>query len=409
MLQSRRHTLGVLGFLLAVAATPCVQAQAKAPIKVGFMTIKTGFMAGPGKDLLDGIEYLLKERGGELAGHKIELISVDSTGQPATAKTKFSELVDLQKVDVVMGPLASVEAIALAGGVAQAKTPFIICNAGADDLTQRQASPWITRTVATNSQPMQPFADYVLNTLKYKKVAVLGDETSYVYEALGGFQRAFEQGGGKIVEKIFIPLGTPDYSAFIAKLPTNVDAIFAMFTGSSSPRFLKQYANYGLKGKTPMLAAMTVTDEALLPKMGDEATGIISPGWYSAAIDTPANKKFVDGFRKSEGHDPGTYAVGAYVGGLVLEDALKRVGPAPTHEELAKALRATNLKDTPRGPLSFDAYGNPVADMYIRKTEMKDGRLVNTILATYPAVSQFWKSPAEAFLAQPVFSRSYPK
>lgn len=409
MRRIRRLLLSALGAMALVCATAPVQAQAKAPIKIGFMTIKTGFMAGPGKDLQDGIDFLLKQRGGELAGHKIELISVDSTGQPATAKTKFSELVDLQKVDVIMGPLASVEAIALAGGVAQAKTPFIICNAGADDLTQRQASPWIIRTVATNSQPMQPFADYVLTKLKYKKIAVIGDETSYVYEALGGFQREFEKGGGKIVEKIYIPLGTPDYSSFIAKLPTDVDAIFAMFTGSSSGRFLKQYAAYGLKGKTPMLAAMTMTDEALFPQMGDEATGLISAGWYSATIDTPSNYAMAASFRKAMGHDPGTYAVGSYIAGLVLEDALMRLGNAPTKAELAKALRATKLKESPRGPISFDAYGNPVADMYIRKTEMKDGRLQNTIIATYPAVSQFWKSRPEEFLAQPVFSRSYPK
>lgn len=404
-----RRSLAVIAATLALTAALPATGQSKAPLKIGLMTIKTGPVAGPGKDLQDGFEYFLKERGGELAGHKIELIAVDTGGNPANAKSKLSELTDLHKVDAIVGPFASFEAIAIAESVAKSKTPLLISNAGSEDLTQRQSSPWFIRTVATNSQPMQPFGNYVYGTLKYKRVVAIGEDVAYAYEALGGFQRSYEAAGGKIVEKIWVPLGTADYSAFLAKLPDNVDAVLAMFTGASSVKFLKQYNEYGYKGKVPLLTSMTMVDEALLPSMGEEAVGVISPAWYSAVIPTPANQQFVSGFKKTIGHEPGTYAAGAYVAGQLLEDALKRLGNAPTREEIAIALRASKLKETPRGPIALDAYGNPTGEMYVRKTERKDGRLVNSIVATYPEVSQFGKMTAAEFLAQPVFSRSYPR
>lgn len=404
-----RRCVAVLAVMPLLISSVCAFAETRSAVKVGLMTVKTGTMAGPGKDLQDGFDRFLSERGGVLAGHKIELFSVDSAGSPAIAKTRASELTDLHKVDVVIGPLASFEAIAIADSIVKTKTPLLISSAGSEDITQRQASPWITRSVATNAQPMYSFGDYVFNKLRYKRVVAIGEDVAFAYEALGGFQRAYEKAGGKIAEKIWAPLGTTDYSAFLAKMPTDVDAVVALFTGASSVKFLKQYSDYGFKDKMPLLASTTMLDEALLPSLGDEAIGVVSPGWYSAAITTPANLRFVADFKKATKHEPGTYAVGSYVAGQMLEEALSKLGDAPTREEIALTLRKASLKDTPRGPVVLDAYGNPDADMYIRKTERKDGRLINSIVATYPNVSQFGSLPAKEFLAQPVFSRSYPR
>jgi len=404
-----RRCLATMAALLLLLGSPCVLAQVKSTIKVGLMTVKTGTMAGPGKDMQDGFDQFLSEHGGVLAGHKIELVTVDTAGSPAIAKTRASELIDLHKVDVVVGPLASFEAIAIADSIAKSRTPLLVSNAGSEDITQRQASPWITRSVATNAQPMYAFGDYVASTLKYKRVVAIAEDVAYSYEALGGFQRAYEKAGGKIVEKIWVPLGTTDYSAFLAKLPSDVDAVFGIFTGASSVKFLKQYSDYGFKDRVPLLASTTMVDEALLPSLGDEAIGVISPGWYTAAIAAPGNQRFVAAFKKANKHEPGTYAVGAYVAGQMLEAALDSLGNAPTRDDIAAALRRVKLRDTPRGTVVLDAYGNPDADMYVRKTERKDGRLINSIVATYPNVSQFGSMSAKAFLAEPVFSRSYPR
>jgi len=72
-----------------------------------------------------------------------------------------------------------------------------------------------------------------------------------------------------------------------------------------------------------------------------------------------------------------------------------------------KALRATKV-DSARGPVAFDEYGNVVGNVYIRRVERKDGRLVNAVVQTYPNVSQFWTYNPKEFLANPVYSRDYP-
>jgi branched-chain amino acid transport system substrate-binding protein len=119
--------------------------------------------------------------------------------------------------------------------------------------------------------------------LKYKRVAMIADDIAYGYELNAGFQRAFEDAGGKVVQKLWPPLNAPDYGTYIAQLKTNVDAIFIGFAGSNGLKFLRQYKEYG--GKTPLLGGMTAIDESLLKQMGDEAIGSLSTCWYSAQLD----------------------------------------------------------------------------------------------------------------------------
>src|SRR5207247_7434099 len=76
--------------------------------------------------------------------------------------------------------------------------------------------------------------------------------------------------------------------------------------------------------------------------------------------------------------------------------------------EFLEALRRVDNPDAPRGPVKLDSHGNPIQNIYVRKVEKKDGELWNTVVHTYPAVSQFWKYKAEEFLKQPVYDRNFP-
>jgi branched-chain amino acid transport system substrate-binding protein len=93
----------------------------------------------------------------------------------------------------------------------------------------------------------------------------------------------------------------------------------------------------------------------------------------------------------------------------VLEQALKDAkGNIEDKNAFMKALKSVNLKESLRGPMHFDQYGNVVGNNYIRKVERKDGKLVNAVVKTYPDVSQFWTYKPEEFLKQPVYSRDFP-
>jgi len=146
----------------------------------------------------------------------------------------------------------------------------------------------------------------------------------------------------------------------------------------------------------------------VLRNMGDEALGTITSCWYSAELDNPINKAFAPAFRKKYSYDPGFYAAATYTNGAVLEAAVMAVGGnVDDKNAFMKALRNVKV-NTCRGPVSFDSYGNVIGNVYIRKVVRKEGRLVNSIIKTYPNVSQFWTYDPKQFLANPVYTRDYP-
>jgi branched-chain amino acid transport system substrate-binding protein len=395
------------GFAVSALGIPAIVRAQSEPIRLGLMTVKTGPLASGGIDMERALIQFLRERDNTLAGRKVELFVGDSAGVPAQARTKLQELVERGKIQVLIGPLAAGEALAADDYIRQQQLPTLSV-AAAEDLTQRTPNPWFVRGTSTSSQCAQPLADYCYRTLKYRRMATIADDIAYGHEMCGGFQRVFEDAGGKIVQKMFPPLTVPDYATYLAQLKTNIDGIFLGFAGSNGFRWYKQFNEYGLKGKVNVVGGMTAFDEAVLRNMSDEALGIITTCWYSAELDNPLNRKFVSTFRGEWKYDPGFYAAATYVEGEVLEAALLSVnGRIEDKPAFMRALRATKV-ETVRGPVSFDEYGNVVGNVYIRRVERKEGRLVNTVIYTYPNVSQFWTYDPKEFLKNPVYSRDWP-
>ena len=403
----RRSFIASSVVLVAPAWLPALSFGQSDPIRIGFLTVRSGPLAAGGKQMEEGIQLFLKERNHTLAGRKVELIIADTGGNPALAKTKTQELVERNKVHVIIGPLAAFEAIAIDDYIRQTRTPTVSCSAAAEDLTQRKPNPWFVRTVGTSAQPNHALGEYAAKTLGYKRVAVIADDFAYGHETAAGFQRTFEDNGGKVVQRLLPPLNVPDYGSYIAQIKRDVDALYAGFAGANGFRFLRQYREYGLK--LPVLGSMTTADEGVLRQMGDEAIGVVSGGWYAAGIDTPENKRFVAAVNKEYGADPGYYTLGAYSAGALVEAAARALnGKVEDKDAFMKALRNPGTVRDPRGEWKLDEYGNPVMTAYIRKVERRGGKLVNAVVQTYPAVSQFWTYDPKQFLASPVYSREYP-
>lgn len=403
----RRQLLKVTAALAAAHLARPAWSQSE-PIKIGMLSVKSGALAAGGRQMEDGLNLFLKERGNVIAGRNVELIVADTGGQPAQAKTKAQELVQRSGVQIIVGPVAAFEALAINDYLQEAQVPFVCCSAAAEDLTQRKLNPWFIRTSSTSAQPCHPLGDYAAKDLGYKTIATIADDFAFGQEQTAGFQRAFEANGGSVSLKLWAPLNAADYGSYISQF-TGVDAVFAAFAGANGLRFLRQYAEYGLKDQIPVIGAMTTVDEGVLHSMGDEALDIVSAGWYSAALESEANAKFVAALRGVTGVDPGFYSVGSYSAGLALEKALMSIGgKAEDKNALLTALKKVEVADDPRGPWRLDQYGNPVQNIYIRKVERQDGRLVNKVIKTYDDVTQFWTYPPETFLKEPVYSRNDP-
>jgi len=387
----------------ATFAMPAL-AQSK-PVRIGLLTVKTGPLAQGGIQMEQGMTRFLKDRNYTLAGRKAELVVGDTGGNPAGTKTKTQELVERDNVDLIVGPLAAFELLAITDYAAQAKMP-ILSLAAAEDMTQRRPNPYFVRASATSAQSMHPLADYTAKELKLKRVITISEDFAFGHEQMGGFQRVFEDAGGRVVKKLWPPLVTPDYTPYLAQI-SGVDALVHGFAGSNPLKFMKQYKDQGLK--LPVLCGSVGCDDALLKSFGDEALGMISCSGYTADLDTPSNKRLIDGMVRDYGNIPGIYAAGIYINGMVAEAALEKTGGKTDDKDaLIRALRAVSLTDTPRGPFRFDHLGNVIGSFYIRRTERKGDKLVNTTIKTYPNVSQFWTYDEKWFLSQPVYSRDYP-
>jgi branched-chain amino acid transport system substrate-binding protein len=397
----------VLALLVLVAALP-TEAQ-KGPIKIGVIAPLTGGAAQAGKDMTNGITMWLDENSQTMAGRKVEVIVEDSQGQPNVALTKLQKLVERDRVNVLVGELFAHIGYAMAPKVDEYRIPMLYPVIAADDLTQRKPAKWVVRTGWSSSQPSHPFGEYAAKTLGYKKIATIGIDYAFGWEVVGGFQKTFEENGGQIIQKLWAPLNTTDFAPYLSQIRRDADAVFALMVSGSALRFPKQYQDAGLKARMPLIGGGTTFDEFVLSSLGDEAIGGMTPLIYSAALDTPANKKFVADYRKKYGKVPSYFSETSYTSTRWIAEAAKAIGgDVEDREKFLGALRKVELTDTPRGPVKLDTHGNPIQNIYIRKVEKKDGELWNTVIHTYPAVSQFWKYNPEEFLKQPVYDRNFP-
>jgi branched-chain amino acid transport system substrate-binding protein len=396
----------------AAAATfnfPAPAVSQPAPFKLGLLTVKTGPLAQGGIQMEQGVVTYLKEKNYMMAGRKVEFFSADTGGNPQGTKTKVQELVERDKVDTILGPLAAFELLAITDYTAQNKVP-VLSLAAAEDMTQRRPNPYFIRASATSAQAMHPMADYAAKELKLKRVICISEDFAFGHEQMGGFQQTFEENGGKVLKKIWPPLVTPDYTPFVAQI-ADCDGVCQGFAGSNPLRFMKAYASAGLK--LPVVTGETGGDDALLKSYGDEAIGLTSCIPYTLDLENDANKRFIDGMLKNYNTVPGQYAGLLYVNCQVVEAGLKALnGDATDKTKLVAAMRSVNLTDTPRGPVKFDHFGNVIGDFYIRKLGKEGAKYGltywNKTIKTYHNVSQFWTYDEKKFLQQPVYSRDYP-
>lgn len=409
MLRKWLAIASVAGVLAATMSSELAFAQTE-PLRLGFLTVRTGALAAGGRQMEEGIQLFLKERNYTLAGRKVELIIADTGGNPAGAKTKTQDLVEHNKVHVIIGPLATFEALAIDDYIREVRVPLITpTSAAQNDLAQQKKNDYVVHAVGTAAQPMHALGEYAAKKLGYKRVATIADDFTYGHEGEAGFQQSFEDNGGRVVQKLWSPLNAVDYGSYVGQIKTNVDALYAGFAGVNGLRFLKQFNEYGLKSKIPVLGNPTCVDEGVLKNMGDEALGVVTASWYAATIDTPDNKRFVQAVLDEYKVVPGFYTAGTYTAGLFLEEALKSInGKFEDSAAFVRALHSVRITRGPMGPIRVDEYGKPILNIYIRKVERKDGALVNTIVETIPEVSQFWRYDPKQFMSAPPYSRDYP-
>ena len=386
--------LGLSGLLCLV--TPSA-GQARSPIKVGLLLPYTGVIAINGQETSKGVEFYFAKVGNKVGGREIQLVKEDDEAKPDVGLTKTRKLIERDRADVLIGPVHSGVALAIRDYVHAQGVPLIVPVAFTRDLTAPgKASPWLFRVVETTDQGNFAMGTWVVKKTPYRKIVVMASDFVAGRHSVEAFIAAFRAAGGEIVKEIYAPLNTPDFAPYMAQVAgLTADAVYAWFAGTDSIRFVKAYREYGLTGRLPLLAYNTLTDDVLLPTLGDAALGIVSVGHYSAALDTPENRAFVREYETRYNAWPTRYVELGYVSAQLVGAAVEALkGEVSDKADFRDAIRnaATKIRP-PRGPIRFDRYQQVITDVYVMKVERQGNRLVNAIVDRIANTSQeeSWK------------------
>jgi branched-chain amino acid transport system substrate-binding protein len=338
--------------------------------------------------------------GSKAGGREIQLIKEDTEAKPDVGLTKIKKLIERDRVEFVVGPVNSVVAIAIRNYVHEQGVPLIVPVAFTRVLTAPPlSSPSIFRIVETSDQGNYPMGAWMMKNTKYRKILLMATDFVAGRDSVQAFGAGFKAAGGEIVGEIYAPLGTPDFAPYLAKAgDSKADAVYAFFGGADGIRFVKQYKEFGLFEKLPLTGYNVLTDDTILPAIGDAALGIVTVGGWSAALDTPDSKAFVAEYEKVHKVWPTRYSESGWDTAQLLAitiDTLK--GDLSDRNRVKDALRTSLPRvKAPRGRLEFDASRQVTAPAYVMRAERQGGRIVNAIVEKLPPVPQekvwgWWK------------------
>jgi branched-chain amino acid transport system substrate-binding protein len=390
-MMKKRHLIALTAASLIGLGLTTAHAQDNT-FKVGLLLPMTGPFASTGKQMEAGARLYLAQNGDTVAGKKIELILKDDTSTPDVTKRLAQEMVVNQKVNVLAGFGLTPLAFATAPVATQSKTPMVVMAAATSSITQ--ASPYIVRSSFTVPQVVTALADWAYKN-NIKKVVSLVTDYGPGVDSEKFFKDTFIANGGVVVETLRVPLRNPDFAPFLQKVrDAKPDALFAFVPAGVGTALMKQFTERGLdKAGIKVIAEGSVTDDDILNDMGEVALGLVTAHHYSAAHNSPQNKKFVEAFAKANnGMRPNFMAVGAYDGMRVIVEALKATQGKGDGDALLAAMKG-QIFESPRGSMYIDAQTRDVVhNIYIRKVERKNGQLYNTEIETIKDV----KDPGKA-------------
>jgi branched-chain amino acid transport system substrate-binding protein len=373
----RRGFLKGAGALGAGFAFPGLALSQGAKIKVGLMLPYTGTYAPLGVAIENGFRLALGESGGRLGGREVEFFKVDDESEPAKATDNVNRLVTRDKVDVVLGTVHSGVAAGMIRVTKESGTLHIIPNAGVGAATGPLCAPNIVRTSFSNWQSGYAMGAVLAQRKNVRNVATLTWRYAAGEEFVKGFKDGYLKGGGTIAKELWIPFPNVEFQALLTEIASlKVDAVYSFFAGGGAAKFLRDYAQAGLKGKIPLVGPGFLTD-GVLDAAGEAAQGIETCLHYADSLNTRRDNDFRLAYAKQFKLQPDVYAVQGYDSGLLLAAALKAAnGRIEDRKAVIGAMEKVTV-DSPRGKWRLSKAHNPVQDIYLRKVVGTENRYVS--------------------------------
>jgi len=388
----RRDVLKGIAAAGAATAVGTRGAAAQDVIKIGACLSLTGGFQTVGRQALAGAKLYMQLNGDRVAGKKIELIVREDSGVPDVARRVVQEMIVNDKINIVLGGITPT-ALAIGQLVTQAKIPTVVIISGASITIDR--SPYMTRTSFTLGQSSMIMGEWAAKNGSKKVVSLVNDWAPGA-EAETAFVNAFTAGGGQVMEKLKVPLANPDFAPFLQRIrDIGPDTAFIYFPGQQGGTFARQFVERGLdKANIKLIGPGDLTDDDELPGQGDVMLGVITAHHYSAAHNSPTNKKYVEEFRKANNFRPNFISTGGWDGMHLIYEALKKTNGSTEGDAMMGAMKGMKW-ESPRGPMSIDPETRDVVhNIYMRKVEKVGGELYNVEFATFEAVKDPMKKKA---------------
>src|SRR2546430_6105258 len=380
---------------LAAALVFSAAAASAQTVKIGFITSYSGLNGNLGPYMERAVRLYLKQHEKELGGVKVELLTRDDTGpNPDKARQLAQELVVRDKVNLLAGVIFTPNAMAMAPIATEAKVPFVIMNAGTAVITTR--SPYMVRTSFTLWQSTYRLGQWA--SKKYKTAYSLVSDFGPGHDSEEGFSKAFEEGGGKVVGKVRVPLQNPDWAAYMQRVKDAKPDCLMVFipAGKTATAVMKNFGDLGLdKAGIKLIGPGDITTDEELPNMGDIALGVTTMFHYSAAAERPANKAFVAAWKKEYGasETPNFLSAGSWDGTDLIFQAIKAQKGKLDPDRTMEIFKHYRNADSPRGPISIDPETRDIVqNEYLREVRKVGGQPANVELETVAtAVKDPWK------------------
>jgi branched-chain amino acid transport system substrate-binding protein len=351
-----------------------VRAQSN-KVRVGLMLPYTGTYAQLGVAIENGVRLAIEENGGKLGGRDVEWFKVDDQSEPAKGVENANVLVQRDKVDVLIGTVHSGVQMGIQKVVRDSGTLSIIPNAGVHAATRALCAPNVFRTSFTNSQPTLALGKPMFDK-GVRKAVWITHKYAAGDEAFEGFRDSFTKAGGTVVKELGLPFPQVEFQALLTEIASiKPDAVACFFAGAAAVKFMKDYAAAGLKDKIPLWGSGFLT-EGVLDEAGPAAEGIMTTMHYSDSLDTPRNKQFRTAYATRFKLQPDVYAVQGYDSGQLLIIGMNAAkGDLANKQALYKAMETATI-DSPRGKWTMSKAHNPVQDIYLRRVENKENKVI---------------------------------
>ena len=378
-MTTRRLVLSRSAALAGAASTglllPTFAAAQSNKIRVGLMLPYTGTFAQLGVAIENGFRMALAEQGGKLGGREVEFFKVDDESEPSKGVENATKLVQRDKVDVLVGTVHSGVQMGIQKVARESGVLSLIPNAGVHAATRALCAPNVFRTSFSNSQPTRALGKVMMDK-GHKKTVWITWKYAAGDEAFEGFKEGYTAAGGTIIKELGLPFPNVEFQALLTEIAAlKPDAVACFFAGGGAAKFIKDYAAAGLKDKIPLYGSGFLT-EGVLEAAGPAADGIITTMHYSDSLDTPRNKAFRLAYAKAYKAQPDVYAVQGYDTGLLLVQGANAVkGDLNNKAALYTAMENARI-DSPRGAWTMSKSHNPVQDIYTRRVENKENKVI---------------------------------